>query len=354
MISIAATGLVQQVLQDYEVWSDHQKFVASTLPTPVLQHSDGWPCYHYNQIQHINSDPHDTVVIDNLTEGWHTKPALVQYRSDKHYLIFTAGWWDVDQVHLPFSYDLVYYPYWLMEMVDVSLSPHRFCFHQNRRYTYGPKDFLFTCIAGGKRPVRDQLVSAVATDLRHHAMILKYAGNWLRSPPDHCKDIMDLHVANYSNHAQINPRYHYHVGHAFYTDLLDQSYFNLVIETNFDMDQHSWFLTEKTLKAMLCGVPFVVAATPGFLQGLRRMGFKTYDSIWDESYDNILDHQQRLCAIIQLCDDLSRLDWLGHQAELLAIRNHNFAVFANLGQTVHDCFSRLSMTLANHGSRHRH
>ena len=69
----------------------------------------------------------------------------------------------------------------------------------------------------------------------------------------------------------------------------------VVLETLFD-DQR-WHLTEKTLRPIATGQPFMLAATPGSLQYLRSYGFKTFNELIDESYDTIVDPVERLAAI---------------------------------------------------------
>lgn len=71
----------------------------------------------------------------------------------------------------------------------------------------------------------------------------------------------------------------------------------VVLETLFD-DQR-WHLTEKSLRPIACGRPFILAATPGSLQYLRSYGIKTFDGLIDESYDNIQDPVQRIEAIVK-------------------------------------------------------
>lgn len=350
MVAINATDLVGQVIEDYSVWRDWRQFISGTEHLDVARSTQGIPCFLWGHLQQINSCPSKVVAIDSMTEAWHCAKVFRQYDTSKHYVIFSSGWWDQSQVDLPISYDLVYYPYWLMEMVDVSFSPHRFCFHQDRHYSFEQKQFVFTSVIGGRRPERDMLVSVIQKKLAGLDYCLKYAGQWLRSPPAHVPDIMDS-ASQYDSHAQLNTHYHYHNQHALYSPLLNVSYFNLVVETNIDMDQHSWFLTEKTLKAMLCGCPFVIVGTPWFLRRLRDMGFRTYDSIWDESYDEILDTPQRLCAIIDLCRELSKLDWSQHRDQLIEIRNHNFATFCNLGKVSDQSFQHLENVMSKlHGS----
>lgn len=80
---------------------------------------------------------------------------------------------------------------------------------------------------------------------------------------------------------------------------------DIVLETLFD-DQR-WHLTEKTLRPIACGKPFILAATKGSLEYLRGYGFKTFDGIMDESYDQIIDPLDRLNAIINLMGDIKKL-----------------------------------------------
>jgi len=75
------------------------------------------------------------------------------------------------------------------------------------------------------------------------------------------------------------------------------SLFSLVTETNFDRE-HLIFLTEKTFKPILHKQPFIIAARNGHLKELRKLGYKTFDGIIDESYDEIVDGGQRLAHII--------------------------------------------------------
>ena len=69
----------------------------------------------------------------------------------------------------------------------------------------------------------------------------------------------------------------------------------VVLETLFDDDRLQ--LTEKSLRPIACGQPFILVGTHGSLEYLRSYGFKTFADIWDESYDLIIDPQLRLHAV---------------------------------------------------------
>ena len=79
----------------------------------------------------------------------------------------------------------------------------------------------------------------------------------------------------------------------------------VVLETLFD-DQR-WHLTEKTLRPIACGRPFLLMGTAGSLEYLQQYGFKTFSGIIDESYDQIVNPRRRLQAVIAEMTRISQL-----------------------------------------------
>ena len=71
---------------------------------------------------------------------------------------------------------------------------------------------------------------------------------------------------------------------------------SVVLETVFD--DNRIHLTEKTLRPIACGHPFMLAAGPGALDYIRSYGFKTFAPWIDESYDQELDSLKRMEKII--------------------------------------------------------
>jgi hypothetical protein len=85
-----------------------------------------------------------------------------------------------------------------------------------------------------------------------------------------------------------------------YTD----TWFSLVTETIYDYPYT--FRTEKIWKPILMAHPFVVAANQGYLKDLRAAGFRTFDTLIDESYDRIASPTARIERIIDTVRDISR------------------------------------------------
>jgi hypothetical protein len=88
------------------------------------------------------------------------------------------------------------------------------------------------------------------------------------------------------------------VNHRCYTD----TWFSLVTETIFDY-RHT-FRTEKIWKPVLMSHPFVAAANRGYYRDLHQVGFQTFSSLIDESFDLIDRPQDRLERIISVVDHI--------------------------------------------------
>lgn len=87
-------------------------------------------------------------------------------------------------------------------------------------------------------------------------------------------------------------------------DLHQSGFLHLVTETVFDYP-HNW-TSEKTWKPIVHLRPFVIAGPPGSLAHLRSLGFKTFSTWWDESYDEIQDPLLRMKSIIELLKKICR------------------------------------------------
>ena len=66
-------------------------------------------------------------------------------------------------------------------------------------------------------------------------------------------------------------------------------------------------LTEKTFKPICMQMPFVLLSCQGSLEYLKRYGFKTFDSVWDESYDSESDDYLRIKKVGKLLNSLDEM-----------------------------------------------
>jgi len=89
-------------------------------------------------------------------------------------------------------------------------------------------------------------------------------------------------------------------------------------------------ITEKTFKAIALEMPFVLVAPAGSLAYLREYGFKTFASVFDESYDEETDDILRIEKTARLLKDLDSLTVRERQAvhqACLPIVEHNYRHF---------------------------
>jgi hypothetical protein len=110
-----------------------------------------------------------------------------------------------------------------------------------------------------------------------------------------------------------------------------ESLLYLVTETVATGRRHH--LTEKTFKPIALGMPFVIVGTRGSLEYLRSYGFRTFEGIWDESYDLAEDDVriERIASLLLSLDELpaaakQELFELAHE-----VIEHNWNHFYNGG-----------------------
>ena len=103
--------------------------------------------------------------------------------------------------------------------------------------------------------------------------------------------------------------------------------FSLVSETNDTNDEI--FMTEKIWKAIMGQHIFVVHGNYLYLQKLRELGFRTFGSYFDESYDLELHKKKRIEKITDTCKDLLKLNWKDIYLQTKALRKHNHDTLFN-------------------------
>ncbi len=108
----------------------------------------------------------------------------------------------------------------------------------------------------------------------------------------------------------------------------EKTYFSLVTETNYHKHiDPGRFLTEKIFKPIFFKHPFVLVTRPHTLKILKKLGYKTFEGIINEEYDQIEDDNDRMLAIVEEVDRLCNLtgaDLTDFLSEARKICNYNF------------------------------
>jgi len=176
------------------------------------------------------------------------------------------------------SIDLkVHYTHW-DHWTDVQKRHNYYATHKKDRY------FKYVNLNGARR--------------RHRSDILNYlhGNNFMKFGLNSCHYIssrlhVDLQKMLPLRADHLLPNSH----HVDQSHLYDNTYFSIVTETCFSNNEGG--ITEKTYKTFYYRHPFVMVSSPGTLAVLHKLGFKTFDGLIDESYDNIKDDDKRMDAI---------------------------------------------------------
>ena len=127
--------------------------------------------------------------------------------------------------------------------------------------------------------------------------------------PFKCDNLTDI---EHNNHSIVVPEHH------------TNAYWNIVVETHFG--QHTTFLTEKTFKPILNLQPFTIVGNSGSLKLLHYLGYKTFESVLDETYDKITNPQERMMELVKIINSIihtSHEDHVKIQKNLRNILYHN-------------------------------
>lgn len=85
-----------------------------------------------------------------------------------------------------------------------------------------------------------------------------------------------------------------------------------------------FFITEKTTKLLLAKRLFIMFGPLHTLKFLREQGFKTFNGVIDESYDNVIDPVKRFQLAFDQAEILAKLDPNYVLSQTKSIREHNY------------------------------
>lgn len=107
-----------------------------------------------------------------------------------------------------------------------------------------------------------------------------------------------------------------------------RTFCSVVPETLYD--SNVIFFSEKTWKTIAVGHPFMLLGSPGQLAELRKMGYYTYGSFWDEGYDvlkTVGGRAQHIANELKRLSSYSREQLINMRAAMQPIVEHNQNLF---------------------------
>jgi hypothetical protein len=119
----------------------------------------------------------------------------------------------------------------------------------------------------------------------------------------------------------------------------NQSLVAIVTETFFETNIIS--ITEKSYKPIYYKQPFITVGAPYSLEYLRKKGYKTFSRWWDESYDVIENHDDRIIKIAEVCNTIKNWSTERRQKfieESNEVLTHNLNTLLNRSTNIDDSF----------------
>lgn len=225
-------------------------------------------------------------MMNKLHRTFQNTPEIASWINDLSPIIFTEGL--AGRFFKETFPKCVFYHLWHNQFHH-SMSHPELYIRKNRLGHRPEKDFLCLMCRKKDRPHRDLLDARLAEEDLLKNAIYRFRERddetWNDLEHSYSKKLLD----NTTFYEGLPP-----------IDVYTKTNIELVAET-FTAINHdeSFFVTEKTLKPMSMGHPFMILSNYNFLKNLRELGFKTFHDHLDESYDDQQDVTNRIDVIVK-------------------------------------------------------
>lgn len=315
---------------DHVDYYQYTKYLEHNIqPIPFDFNSQGISVYDVFELTSSNNFEFTditVIVVETLQQF-----LIIENKLDtsKRYIVLSESFWDVKSFDINLQYELVYVPWDLIDCQNRLANRSNLYFHLmdlNFLDKFNPQmDFL--CLVGRSKHWRDKFIDKLTNNVDLSNSLTSYYGQCLGH-----KDLLAIDVPYERNNSKIEfeekfykpiqiagTNYHYNLSYFTRNELFYKTKFSVVVETQAEFEEYH--ITEKTIKCLVLGHPFVVMGTPGYLKFLNTLGFETYGALFDESYDNVLDLDQRMQAVINLINQLKNITF--DIQSLRKIQEHN-------------------------------
>ena len=271
----------------------------------------------------------DSVVVNLAEPGikymengkWHTFVDLIEENIDKN--IFYYGCEYINKSEgLPHGFynNMFHCGHDLYVKNDMCKALLEKCMDVHSKSKEGKK---WDLLLGGWSPLKDMLAQRIKAHRVIDEIFFTYyrknakAGHWGKSvqvPSIHTAETIEGKSKSLLRYSDlIDPEIYNQTFYTAYTESIDDIDFGV--------------FTEKTAKPIIAKRPFVVFGSHGHLKALKSLGFKTFSSVIDESYDKEPNRQKRFAMVIEAMDKLNALDPVEVYKKLNMILNYNKNLF---------------------------
>lgn len=252
--------------------TEHSSFSSSVSTHNTTQHQD-WPIVNYNEafnryLDHGNLlEHHDDIEFKNFMFYLNRRPRA--HRLYALHQVYNAGLLDNAQYTFHF-FD---------EGIQENL--------------YNREDYIKKFLTGWIEPenINYNMLSAVQENFKH----------------DHIYDSSN-DVQTFDELKKLH-------------QVSEGCFLELVVEYN--CSDLKVFLTEKIARSIVLKKPFIVIGDQGALEEIKRYGFKTFNGVWDESYDQLSTAKERIDAVVKLLKQIKQGYWKTYDKQIQEIIDYN-------------------------------
>jgi hypothetical protein len=209
-------------------------------------------------------------------------------------------------------------------------------FDEQIQYKLSNNVTLFNCM---NRVIRDHRICFIAM-LNYYNLLDSNKVSHNRFPPHYDSEIK---IQNFHHHPSYesnnvldvtsklplildSTEFEVNKAQNFFKEIYLESWVTMVTET-LATENNTMFFSEKIYKPMRARHPFILLGIRGSLRELKRQGFKTFDSWWDESYDdieNITDRMEAICKLLLSLQIKTKDEWITIYKDMRTVFEHNF------------------------------
>ena len=274
--------------------------------------------YDFSYRGDLNLTKYDLVLVSDIEmRSVDTIESWAQRKQLKNYIVTVGSkhWHE----SLPSNY--VYRPWW--------------CYNFMRRNKYkdtsGIKPYVFDALLGARRPHRDYVMLAFQHNNMLESSIVNSREFFQGAVFDQTSDKVaeqftnpiqfPYNSPNVKPEWEVQPNLDYSISSIAPWEIYQRTRYSIVCETL--GTGGTFFMSEKTTKAMFAERMFMAVGAQHYLRGLRDLGFSTFDNIIDTSYDVIADDVDRYAKAFEQIKQLANLDYNFVLEQTQTHRAHN-------------------------------
>ena len=203
---------------------------------------------------------------------------------------------------------------------------------------YINKPRMFDALLGVTKPHRTFIANAVRENNLQDNFILTYGGSWSNDQfyakdyfawePDCVPVDKIIGTADWVDYHGVRTG----LSRVIPIDVFNNTAYSVVAET--DYDNTLSFFSEKTAKPLIARRLFIAFSGYKFLRNLKLQGFKTFDSVIDEQYDDILDDTERYTVAFEQVKRLCSMNQQEIYAKIHDVVEHNYNHIMNTDWTL--------------------